>query len=186
MPYQQTIQQVRETLISTFDALDTWFDQPADIRAYKPNDGGWCIDEILEHITLTSHFLMLVISSNTQKAIKRAAVQPIENDEGDLSRIEPVADPDAFAWIRPEHMQPTGTKPSDEVRRLMRDQQRECLEILETLNNGVGSLVTVRMSVQNLGKIDLYQWLYFLALHAQRHHIEIERISQEWNSSKPN
>lgn len=144
MPYQHTIQQVRETLTSTFNALDTWFEQPADVRAYHPNDGGWCIDEILEHITLTSHFLMLVIRTNTQKAIKRAAVQPRADAES--------------------------------------DQQRECLAILEALKHGEGSLVTVRMSVQNLGKIDLYQWLCFLALHAKRHHTEIERIYGEYKS----
>jgi hypothetical protein len=36
------------------------------------------------------------------------------------------------------------------------------------------------MSVQELGKLDVYQWLFFLAQHAQRHAIEIQRIQAQW------
>jgi hypothetical protein len=63
-----------------------------------------------------------------------------------------------------------------EVRLTMRIQQRDCLLILDQLANGEGSLHKVRMSVQELGKLDVYQWLFFLAQHAQRHAVEIERI----------
>ena len=61
LPYARTIQQVRESVIRAFAALDSWFDQPADVRALRPANGGWTIDEVLEHVTLTNHYLLLVM-----------------------------------------------------------------------------------------------------------------------------
>jgi len=52
--------------------------------------------------------------------------------------------------------------------------------LLDQLGRGEGALYTVRMTVQNLDKIDLYQWIYFLAMHAQRYEVEIGRIVQHW------
>lgn len=182
MAYQHTIQTIRSTLIETSDAVDKWFGYPVEIRARHPREGGWSIDEILEHITLTNHFLLIIIRKGCAKAVKRAATMPILEEESDLDALLPIGNPDAFYWIRPEHMEPTGTKPIEYVRSLMREQFQECLHLLDSMPNGEGSLYTVRMSVQNLGKIDMYQWLYFLALHAQRHLIEMTRIQHEWQN----
>lgn len=62
----------------------------------------------------------------------------------------------------------------------MREQQKECLDLLSQMPNGEGSLYLVRMSVNNLGKINMYQWLCFLALHAKRHITQIEGVFAEW------
>ena len=59
MAIHEIIQRVRIELIETFDRLDDYFDLPEKTRAIKPSSDGWCIDEILEHITLTNHFLMI-------------------------------------------------------------------------------------------------------------------------------
>lgn len=147
---------------------------------YHSATEGWTIAEILEHVTLTSHFLLLVIRHSTAKALKRAQTRPIPEGESNLENMTPVGHPDAFPWLRPDHMEPTGTKTSVEIQTKLREQKSECLALLEQMANGEGALVTVRMTVQELGKIDLYQWLYFLALHAQRHLVEIERIHTEF------
>lgn len=178
--YQNTVHEVRESLIHTFDQLDEIFDFENDVQSYKPAPDQWSINEILEHVTLTNHFLMLVIKSSRDKALKHAKTQQIENTESSLEAIKQIGDSDAFHWIRPEHMEPTGAKPMNEVRLLMREQQRECLAILDQVANGEGSLHNARMSVQNLGKLDIYQWLFFLTQHAQRHLIEIQRIQTQF------
>jgi hypothetical protein len=184
MNYQTTIQTVREQLSQTYQALDLRFQLPQDLRLFQPAPESWCIDEILEHITLTSHFLMLVIRTNAAKAQKRALSQAIPEGESDLQRIEVIADPDAFGWIRPEHMEPTRRVSSEQVRKTMKEQYEECLALLDQLSKGEGALCTMRMSVQNLGRLDLYQWLYFLALHAQRHEVEIARIVEQWQQER--
>jgi hypothetical protein len=182
MLYTQTINTIRTALVDIFDELDTWFDKPVDVRAFKPAPDEWSIDENLEHITLTSHFLLKVIRKGVDRSLKRATNHKIEGTESDLERMTDVGIADSFVWHRPEHMIPTGAKPMNDVRQLMREQQTECLILLQKMPDGEGSLYKVRMSVNNLGKIDTYQWLYFLALHAKRHITQIERTYQQWQS----
>ncbi|HEX2621225.1 MAG TPA: DinB family protein [Phototrophicaceae bacterium] len=176
MSHQTTIERIRAALYLTFDELDQYFDLSDEIRALKPDVNEWSIDEILEHITLTSHYLLLVVQSSRDKALKRAKLMPVPDEPSDLDAILVLSDPDAFAWSRPEHMEPTGQKPLSEVRLIMRVQQRICLEILDQLPAGEGQLHQVRMSVQNLGKLDIYQWIFFLVQHARCHSEEIRRI----------
>jgi hypothetical protein len=181
--YAQTIASVRAALAEAFDQVDSWFDKPSAVRAHRPASGGWTIDEVLEHITLTSHFLMIVIRNSARTALKRAAAgAAITADESDLDLLAPIGRRGTFTWSRPEHMIPTGTVASDEVRARMREQGRECLEILERLGGGEGSLHRVRMSVNQSGKLDIYQWLYFLAQHARRHIDQMKENEAEWES----
>ncbi len=179
MSYLRTIKEVREQIATAADRLDAFFELPGPALAYRPADGGWTASEILEHVTLTSHYLLLIIRPHCAKAARRAAKQPAPVGESDLARLAPVGHPDAFPWIRPEHMEPTGTADPAAVRATMASQFAECVALLDGLPPGAGALVTVRMSVQALGRMDMYQWLVFLALHAQRHAVEIERIGAE-------
>jgi DinB superfamily len=180
MPYEKTIQVVRQGLLETLVELETWFEQSEERRSYWPQDGGWSIQAILEHITLTNHYLLLIIRQGQEKALRRARRgESVDEGESDLGRLTPIGHPDAFPWIRPEHMEPTGAS-LENVHARLHTQYQECLTILAALGNGEGSLYTVRMSVQNLGKMDMYQWLYFLVLHQRRHIAQMEQVLQEW------
>lgn len=179
-PYSATIEQVGTAIRSTFAQVDAWFDKTADLRAYKPVNGGWSIDEVLEHITLTSHFLLIVIRNSARKALKRAASgASIPDGESDLGLLEPIGQRGSFTWSRPEHMIPTGAPSSEQVRTTMQEQTRECLGILEQLGRGEGSLHKVSMSVNKSGRLDVYQWLFFLAQHARRHLDQMQEIEAE-------
>jgi hypothetical protein len=115
MPYVKTNDRVGKVLAATFDSIFGWFKEPEHIRTYKPSDGGWSINEILEHITLTTHFLMIIIRKGCDKALKRAATQNIEEGESDLDKLDLIGQRGSFIWIRPAHMEPKGTKPVSEV-----------------------------------------------------------------------
>jgi hypothetical protein len=117
-----------------------------------------------------------VIRQGRDKALKRAHTQIIAQDESNLEPLSVIGHPDAFAWLRPEHMEPTRTKSSVKVQQVLHQQHQECLTILNQLSKGEGTLHKVRMSVRDLGKLDMYQRLFFLAQHAKRHSLEIERI----------
>lgn len=175
-----TISHVRDSLITNFDELDKWFNKPEIVRSFKPSPDEWSIDENLEHITLTSHFLMIVIKNGVPKCLKRAENQVIPDGESNLDAMSAIGIADSFDWHRPEHMIPKGEKPMEEIRALMQKQKFECLELLDAMPNGEGKLHNVQMSVNQLGKIDMYQWLYFVALHAQRHLQQIEAAYQRW------
>ena len=181
MPYEKTIQMVQQALSEALVELEKWFEQSEESRCYQPQDGGWSIQAILEHVTLTNHYLLLIIRQGREKALRRAGRgESIQEGESDLDCLAPIGHPDAFPWIRPEHMEPTGASLED-IRTRLHAQYQECLGILAALGKGEGSLSQVRMSVQNLGKMDMYQWLYFLVLHQKRHIAQIEQVFEEWN-----
>ena len=182
-PFRKTISTVRATLMSVFDEVDGWFEKPADSRRFRPQSGGWSVDEVLEYITLTNHNLLLVNRKSTRKVLARAVRQgPMTEGESDLKRLELIGERGAFHWPRPDHMVPAGDVSSEEVQSLMRDQVRECLDVLDSLGGGEGSLHRVRMSVHNAGPLDVYQWLQFLALHARRHLAQMAANESEWRA----
>lgn len=69
MDIKEIISEIREFLLTTFSKIDSWFDKDAELRNYKPIGGGWTIDQILEHIVLTNHFLLILIDKGTGKAL---------------------------------------------------------------------------------------------------------------------
>lgn|SRR5690606_30975724 len=71
MKVSDAIEKIRRDLADTLERLDRWFDLPVEPQTYKPRDGGWSIREVLEHITLTNHFLMIIIRKGRDKALKR-------------------------------------------------------------------------------------------------------------------
>ncbi len=80
-----------------------------------------------------------------------------------------------------EDMEPTGEPISSEVRANLHRQLGECLIQLERLDGGVGALCRVTMTVNALGKIDLYQWLFLLSQHARRHLQQLAAIEAEFS-----
>lgn len=183
MSYECTVRTVRDTLGSVFEQVDAWFDQPAEMRTFRPTSGGWSIDQVLEHVALTNRFLMLTLSKGVELARRRALRgDPLPEGESDLDRLSVIGERGSFGWMRPDHMEPTGAARPDEVRVTLRSQLRECLCLLEGISHGVGALHRVTMSVNGLGKIDLYQWLYFLAQHARRHLQQMFAIEAEFTS----
>lgn len=63
---------IRQHLTSTIENINVWFDKPDELRNHKPLDDGWTINEILEHISLTSHFLLKLIDKGGEKALRQA------------------------------------------------------------------------------------------------------------------
>ncbi len=184
MPLEEILINLKRELIRTFAVIDEWFDKEHPLPCYKPSNGGWCVNEVLEHVMLTNHFLLIIIEQGRSKALKKS--QTISSTDGvphnyTLSNpaLLEIAQPHAFAWQRPEHHQPTGQKTLYEVRREVRNQLNDCLVTLELLPNGEGILHQTTMSVNNLGKLDVYQYVYFLCLHAQRHIHQMRKIEEE-------
>ena len=169
--YQKTVQSVDAALRSAFTGCLKIFE--SDLVHNPAQVKGWTTLHILEHITLTNHFLLLLIKKFAKKALKRAASQEIAPGESDLQRIEKIANDRTLHWQSPEHMVPTGEKSIEEIKDALLEQQTICIELLDQLQHGEGSLAQINMSVANLGKLDLYQWLFFLTQHMKRH---IEQI----------
>ena len=183
---QEIIFEIRHTLDIVTCQVDAWFDKPVALRQFRPSNYGWTIDEILEHISLTSHFLLKLIDKGAGKALRNVnnldLAQELTQYVFERDKLDEVGLYQSFKWIRPEHMEPTGTADLAEVRRLIQTQQDRCLEWLGKMPNGEGILYKTTMSVNNLGKIDVYQYIYFLTQHAKRHLAQMERNEREYNT----
>jgi DinB superfamily len=184
MPIQDVLKYINDTLITTFKNVDTWFDKPENVRHYRPENGGWTIDEILEHIELTSHFLLKLIDKGSIKALKNKDNHDLNQALADYSfqkeNINAIGIHKSFPWIRPEHMEPRGEKTSETVRNDMKIQLERCLNYLKSMPNGEGILVKTTMTVNDLGKIDVYEYIYFLAKHAERHITQMKKNETEY------
>jgi hypothetical protein len=180
MPLEQTLKTLKRELIGTFAVVDEWFDREHPLRSHHPFPGAWNTNEVLEHIMLTNHYLLIIIDNGRTNALHKSQSAPSriefpsDYSLGSKAMLQ-VADPDAFPWQRPDHHQPTGKIGLLEIRREIRNQLNKCLITLDYLPNGEGMLHQTTMSVNNLGKLDVYQYLYFLALHAQRHLRQMEK-----------
>lgn len=165
-----TIAAVRSAIDETFARLDSQCSKSAGHLHHRlPYPDAWTLAEHLEHVSLVNHFLLLTIGKGVATALRRARTQPIPAGESDLACLAPIAAPTAFPWEPPGHMIPTGSQPVAEVRELLNVQHGECLGHLERMEKGEGRLCSFRMSVYDLGMLDMYQWLYFLAQHGCWH-----------------
>jgi len=180
------IQEIQVHLISTQSRIFTWFDEPKSIKDYRPNDKGWTISEILEHIALTSHFLLILIDKGTNKALRNVRNLSLEDltdsFEYDLTKIHEIGVHKSFGWVRPEHMEPQCKRTELEIKDDMISQLNRCLNQLDKLKNGEGLLYSTTMSVNDLGKINVYEYIYFLSKHAERHIRQMEENKQEFNN----
>ncbi|SCW65898.1 DinB superfamily protein [Paenibacillus tianmuensis] len=81
-------------------------------------------------------------------------------------------------------MEPKGEKPLSEVKALLKEQINECKGILNEIPNGEGTLYKTTMTVNDLGKIDVYQYIYFLCQHAKRHISQMQNVQEEFSRFK--
>lgn len=179
---------VRNVLDKAIADTDRWFDKEEALRMYVPENGGWSINQILEHTVLTSHFLLILIEKGTVKALQAAQKgnrsEVLQNYVFHKDRLDEVGLHQSFSWIRPEHMEPKGDRTMAAIRAQLHEQHKQCFNSLERLKNGEGALYKTTMSVNNLGKIDVYEYIYFLAQHANRHLTQMEKVEKEYISNR--
>lgn len=173
MDLHNYIQAIEIHLIQTHAAILKWFDKPTGIKQFRPRADRWSILEILEHVSLTSHFLLKLIDKGAAKAQRNvkglSIAEELECFDFDLDKLDAIGQHGAFSWIRPEHMEPTGQKAEEKIKAILIDQLNRCLTHLQDLRKGEGLLYQMTMTVQDLGKINVYEFIYFLSKHAERH-----------------
>jgi len=177
MLQSMTVGTVGETVRQVFSQLDACFELPGEELGRRPDyPDAWSAAEHLEHVCLANHFLLLTITKGCGKARRRAAAgAQLPEGESDLALLASIASPGVFDWSPPSHMVPAGGRELAELRAELKSQRDHCLELLACVPSGEGRLCSIRMSVQGLGRLDMYQWLYFLAQHARYHLAMIDK-----------
>ena len=186
MTIKAVITDVSNTLIDTFSTIDTWFEKDDTLRAYRPGHNGWTIDEILEHIGLTNHYLLILIEKAATKAVANTQqadlATELANHTFQHEKLAAIGQHQSFIWIRPQHMEPKGINVPTEVRQQLKAQVQQCLHTLHRLGSGEGVLYKTTMSVNGLGKLNVYEYIYFLAQHGRRHITQMEKNELAFHS----
>jgi hypothetical protein len=181
----KVINTIETELTQTFDELFKWFNIGSELLHYAPNNREWSIRKILEHISLTNHYLLILIRKGTVKAIEMSRrteyASALTDYDLDWDRMKVIGQHKSFEWSRPEHMEPRGRKPPAEIQLQLQLQLNECLQLLQRMPQGEGTLYKTMMTVNNLGKIDVYHYIYFLVQHAKRHIAQMEKVEIEYN-----
>jgi DinB superfamily len=184
MNIKTLVGRIRYDITNSFTIIDTWFDEKNCVLNYQPATGGWTGAQILEHVMLTNSYLLLLIEKWTAKALKRAQTKKPEFDWNNYSldrhQLTEVGMHKSFRWIRPDHMEPQGKWRLNEIRTTLKEQEIDCLNCLDKLQRGEGFLCMTTMSVNNLGKLNVYEYIEFLTLHMIRHVTQLENNKREY------
>lgn len=187
MTAENIIITIRNELIGSISILDGWFDKDDTLIYHKPAIGGWSVREVLEHVMLINRFLLNFIDQGSAKAITQLNTSDISNflQHYNLENqvLAEVGVHKSLDMNTHDHTMPTGKASLPEVRREIREQLDRCLIHLELLKNGEGILFKTSMAINGLAKLDVYQNIYFLALHVKRHLFHLETIMEDYDNA---
>lgn len=186
-PVHPIISRLKKEIDEVFNQLNEHLIASENQTDNQAAQGKWTIQQILEHVSLANHYLLKLIRKGSEKAVRKRNLRDLEKEITEYNFNNPnlntIADTASFQWESPAHMIPKGA-PSEEILGRFVHQRESLSEILEKLKNGEGILHKTTMSVNHLGKLDVYQYIYFLLLHARRHIKQIKKISKDFDSLK--
>jgi len=169
---------------TTFNHLSPWLAKDIGLQMFRPETEDRNISQILEHISLSNRYLLILIGKGRSKALHKAGQSDFKKELWDYQLTNPgleqIGINNSFVWISPKHMIPTGEKTLSEIQEELMKQKDLLHEHLSMLANGQGVLHKISMSVNSLGRLDVYQYIYFLVKHIQRHIQQMEQIESEY------
>lgn len=146
---------------------------------FKPGSGVWSVGDIAEHITLSESLLYSIVQKTLQTPPNEEKAQSLQGKEKQL--LIAVMDRSSKARA-PEVLRPSGKFASKQ-------------ELIEAFNNARAQTIAfVKISNDSLkshvanhpvfGELTAYQWLIFIAGHADRHVAQLEEVKRNINYPK--
>lgn len=177
---------IRSEIAQARDQVTPWFHCDGACATWLPPHGGWSIAEILRHIALTSHYLLLLIDKGTRKSLKAkangAALAVSSDYELVPDALAAAGVFQAFPWHRPAHMDPRLHSLPGEVTETILQQLQRCEEAVVALEGGWGFHSKTMMTVNGIGKLDVYQYIVFLCRHIRRHCAQMAQNKVDWEA----
>jgi hypothetical protein len=184
---EQILALLRNEITNTFAALSQWLARNDTVRSYRSPHEEWNVGQVLEHVAMANHYLMLLIDKGVKKAVRRTDTEKIEHELKNYRLSNPLLEEiginNSFPWECPPHMRPSGAIPAEDICGMLGEQESRLMDLLGMLQNGEGVLCKTSLSVHSLGRLDVYQYIYFLLKHAQRHIAQMEEIGSEYDAS---
>lgn len=170
---------VRKELIRSISGLDAWFDKEDALMDMKPSSGNWNVRELLQSVMLSNRFLLNFIDKGYGKAIqghKSEVEELVHSYRLESEALLSAVNHKSHELVK-NHLTSLNS-PLPSIRREIREQLDRCLIHLELLDNGDGILYKTGMAIDGLGQLDIYQMIYFLALHVKCHLLELQKLME--------
>lgn len=156
---------------AAFDALAALARTQSELLSRRPEPDSWSAAEVLEHVLLTDRFLLMLIdklAATCRRRRERGDPWPAHGP--DFTAIEAIAARE-YAWSHPEHMTPGGGRDGADLASALELDRERVLTLLGELPAGEGTLHRIRMSMvpREDDRLDLYEYVLVLVLHAERH-----------------
>src|SRR5688572_32255268 len=96
---------IRTDMDGIYSKIYDWFNVSEELMNYSPENGGWNIRQVLEHISLTNHFLLILIRKGVQGSLKKSAAMDypylLANYDLDWDKLREIGTHGSFEWNRP-------------------------------------------------------------------------------------
>lgn len=173
------ITKIRTELNNVFNQVLDVFATREDSLYYKPENDGWGIYEVLEHLVLANYFLLRVINKQTERALQVVkhvdGTRSINDYSLDINKLKEMELTGSYVWVPQRYTEPGGDMPLLQLKMALHDQLHECLGTLQNQR-----VVEAIMRTHEAGKLDALHYLYFLTQHMQRHLGQIGRVKKEF------
>jgi hypothetical protein len=169
-------------LTSAFGRLDATYRDlqaavaavPASLHGQKPADDRWCVNEVLEHLSLVEQFFLGSLTDKVAQA-KATLGREVESPAGLAEETRAVVVNRQSKRMAPEPVQPTGALDSATALRRIADGHARLRETV-TAADGL-ALSSVTHDHRFFGTLNVYQWIELMAGHEARHLEQIREIA---------
>ena len=150
---------------------------PSELREARPSLEVWSVAEVLEHLARVEKGIAKVA------ALKIGELQTMPNPPReapddlpiDASRFAMVVDRVTRKIEAPERVRPSGEVSAEAARSVLMTTRGLLLDQFHAAD-GV-ALSTAIHPHPFLGDLNLYEWVYFIAVHEERHTLQIREIA---------
>ncbi|MCP5054360.1 MAG: DinB family protein [bacterium] len=138
----------------------------------QPEPGRWSVGEILHHLYVTETGVTKLLEKQITKAEKRGMGPDPENSSL-LGSLDQYAFETSTIKIKaPQQVQPQYGVEKGELEELLGSARAELLNVIS--KGSVYNLSELVFPHPALGRMNMYQWLLFLAKHEERHTAQIK------------
>ncbi|HYZ84788.1 MAG TPA: DinB family protein [Bryobacteraceae bacterium] len=136
---------------------------------FRCGEDQWTIAEVVEHIVMVERGISVMLQ---RKLMQSSPVDQVSSDLDERIRLAVVDR--SCKQQTPERLNPSGKFPDGPAALEAFESTRA--KTLEWFSTASDDLRRYRMPHPVLGPIDGYQWIVFVAAHAERHTLQIEEV----------
>jgi len=179
MTVENVVRKIERELIRSVSRIDAWFDMDSSLLDHRSATTTKTVTELLAQAMLTNRFIIQILDEGHTKNIKgNLNGIPVAEYCAKIQELEDVNSSPVDFDFTPSLQDGIGLK---EIRYEIREQLHRCLIHIENLFDAEIEPFETNLSIGELGKLDAYQCIYFLALHVRRYLEQLENTLSDYN-----